>query len=94
MDIGEFFPPPGMTVPPERLLESKESQRVILDAIQALPPVQRQVMTLRDLEEIDAQEVCNLLDITETNQRVLLHRARTKVRKILGEQLSGMDQDR
>ncbi|MDA0738611.1 MAG: sigma-70 family RNA polymerase sigma factor [Nitrospirae bacterium] len=72
---------------PERLLLSKESRALIQQAISALPPVQRQVITLRDIDELDAKEVCNILEVTETNQRVLLHRARSRVRKIIEQQL-------
>lgn len=53
---------------------------MILDAIAALPPSQREVLVLRDLEAVPAAEVCNILNLTDTNQRVLLHRARAKVR--------------
>lgn len=72
---------------PERLLLSKESRALIQQAISALPPVQRQVITLRDIDELDSKEVCNILEVTETNQRVLLHRARSRVRKIIEQQL-------
>ncbi|MEC4672730.1 MAG: sigma-70 family RNA polymerase sigma factor [Nitrospirota bacterium] len=87
----DVLPTPWDDRTPERLLLSKESQRLILAAIDALPPVQRQVMMLRDIEDIEANEICNLLDITETNQRVLLHRARTKVRHTIEAQLSETD---
>jgi RNA polymerase sigma-70 factor, ECF subfamily len=52
-------------------------------AIDALPPAQREVITLRDLEGWTSTEVRNALDLSETNQRVLLHRARAKVRRVL-----------
>ncbi len=84
-------PTPWDDQTPERLLLSKESQRLIQEAIDSLPPVQRQVMMLRDIQGIEANEVCNLLEITETNQRVLLHRARTKVRRTIDAQLSETD---
>jgi RNA polymerase sigma-70 factor, ECF subfamily len=58
-------------------------------AIDALPERQRQVITLRDVEGCSAQEVCNVLELSETNQRVLLHRARTKVRQALADYLTG-----
>ena len=74
---------------PERLLLSKETRAQIEKAIESLPPTQRQVITLRDIEEVSSQEVCNILDITETNQRVLLHRARSKVRRTLEPYMEG-----
>ena len=52
-------------------------------AVEALPPAQREVITLRDLEGWTSTEVRNALDLSETNQRVLLHRARAKVRRAL-----------
>jgi RNA polymerase sigma-70 factor, ECF subfamily len=55
--------------------------------INSLPPAQREVITLRDIEGWTSSEVCNAVGVTETNQRVLLHRARTKVRRALEEYL-------
>ena len=52
-------------------------------AIEALPPSQREVIRLRDVRGWTSKEVCNALDISETNQRVLLHRARSKIRAAL-----------
>ena len=48
-----------------------------------LPPDQRAVITLRDLAGVSAAEVCELLDVSDGNQRVLLHRARARVRHAL-----------
>ena len=56
---------------------------VVSRAIEALPPNQREVIRLRDVLGWPSSEVRNALDISETNQRVLLHRARTKVRRAL-----------
>jgi RNA polymerase sigma-70 factor, ECF subfamily len=56
-------------------------------AIDRLPPTQRQVITLRDVEGWEPEEVCSALEISETNQRVLLHRARSKVRQALEDYL-------
>jgi RNA polymerase sigma-70 factor (ECF subfamily) len=68
---------------PETSLESEEALRIAREAIAELPERQRIVITLRDLEGLSSDEVRNVLDVSETNQRVLLHRARTKVRKAL-----------
>jgi RNA polymerase sigma-70 factor, ECF subfamily len=75
-------PPRPWEVPEERLL-GRETLSLIGEAIDALPASQREVIILRDIESWTSQEVCNSLGITETNQRVLLHRARTKVRRRL-----------
>jgi RNA polymerase sigma-70 factor, ECF subfamily len=68
--------------PEERLLSS-ETRSVIAEAVAALPPSQREVITLRDIEGWGATEVCNVCQISESNQRVLLHRARSKVRRAI-----------
>lgn len=68
---------------PESRLLSQETQQCLLAAIELLPPSQREVITWRDLEGWSASEVCTLLEISEANQRVLLHRARSKVRQAL-----------
>lgn len=72
--------------PEERAL-SRESLDQVAKAIETLPPSQREVITLRDVEGWTSREVCNVLSITETNQRVLLHRARSKVRRSLEQYL-------
>ena len=61
---------------------------VIERAIDGLPPAQRAVITMRDVQGFTSEEVCNALDLTETNQRVLLHRARSKVRSALEEYMT------
>jgi RNA polymerase sigma-70 factor (ECF subfamily) len=61
---------------------------VIEREIDGLPPAQRAVITMRDVQGFTSEEVCNALDLTETNQRVLLHRARSKVRSALEEYMT------
>lgn len=73
---------------PEDKLLAKETLSVIERAIERLPPNQRTVITLRDVEGWTADEVRNALELSETNQRVLLHRARAKVRHALEQYLS------
>jgi RNA polymerase sigma-70 factor (ECF subfamily) len=70
------------TTPEGQYLRS-EVRACAQGAIDALPPVQRQVITLRDVEGLASEDVCSILGISETNQRVLLHRARSKVRRAL-----------
>jgi RNA polymerase sigma-70 factor, ECF subfamily len=68
--------------PEERLLAG-EARDLILATIEGLPPSQRAAITLRDIEGLSAEDVRNVLGITDTNQRVLLHRARSTVRRAL-----------
>jgi RNA polymerase sigma-70 factor (ECF subfamily) len=68
---------------PEQELLATEIRKVILDAIETLPAAQREVVVLRDLEGMAAADVCNILGLTDTHQRVLLHRARSRVRNAL-----------
>jgi RNA polymerase sigma-70 factor (ECF subfamily) len=85
---GHWSAPPESWGPEDRLL-AKEVREVVAAAVERLPPSQRAVISLRDLEGWSADEVCNALELTETNQRVLLHRARSKVRRALEEHLKG-----
>jgi RNA polymerase sigma-70 factor, ECF subfamily len=73
---------------PEDKLLASETRSVIERAIDRLPPSQRTVITLRDVDGWTADEVRNALELSETNQRVLLHRARAKVRRELEQYLS------
>jgi RNA polymerase sigma-70 factor (ECF subfamily) len=84
---GWASPPASWEDVPEDRLLSSETLSKVEDAIAKLPEMQRLVITLRDIEGWSSQEVCNFLDISETNQRVLLHRARSKVRRALEEYL-------
>jgi RNA polymerase sigma-70 factor (ECF subfamily) len=74
----------------DRLLAEDTLDRV-RTVIQQLPERQRVVITLRDLDGLSAADVCALLDLSEANQRVLLHRARARVRHALEDYLTGAD---
>ena len=80
------FPEPW-TAPDERLLAG-ETRVVMEQAIASLPHAQRAVISLRDVEGWPPEEVCNVLELSESNQRVLLHRARAKVRAALEDYLT------
>jgi RNA polymerase sigma-70 factor (ECF subfamily) len=83
-------PPVGWTdETPERLALEAETRGVMEAAVAALPPAQRAVLVLRDEDGLETEEICNLLDLTVTNQRVLLHRARTRVRQALEAHMRG-----
>ncbi len=76
------FPATWEELPEERVL-SQETRNCIEKAIATLPPNQREIIILRDMEGWSADETCHALNISEGNQRVLLHRARAKVRGVL-----------
>jgi RNA polymerase sigma-70 factor (ECF subfamily) len=76
-------PPRSWEGLPENRLLAAETRERIRAAIDALPPAQRTVIQLRDVDGWGSADVCNVLGISESNQRVLLHRARSKVRRAL-----------
>jgi RNA polymerase sigma-70 factor (ECF subfamily) len=86
---GHWASPPASWegIPEDRLLAGETLGR-IREAIDELPRMQAQAVTLRDVEGWSSEEVCALLGISEGNQRVLLHRARSKVRRALEDYLS------
>src|SRR5215210_2021444 len=77
---GHWAMPPRPWDDPERRLASLEAREHLRAAIAALPATQQAVLTLRDVEGLEAEEVCGLLDVSAGNQRVILHRARARVR--------------
>jgi RNA polymerase sigma-70 factor, ECF subfamily len=77
---GHWAVPPRAWEDPERRLQSLEARERLRTAIGALPETQQAVLTLRDVEGLEADEVCELLDLSAGNQRVILHRARARVR--------------
>jgi RNA polymerase sigma-70 factor (ECF subfamily) len=76
-------PPARWENEPEERALAEETRQVIQRSIDALPPLQREVIILRDVTGCPTDEVCNVLGLTDTNQRVLLHRARSSVRRAL-----------
>lgn len=86
------FHPGGWAAPPRALPEERllaaETREVVAAAIEALPANQRAVISLRDVEGWSSDEVRNALDLSDVNQRVLLHRARARVRRALEDYLA------
>ncbi len=80
---GGWNSPPPQWHEPLKHLQDQELGRILAEAIEQLPERQRMVITLRDVEGWSSEDVRNALEVSETNQRVLLHRARTKVRMAL-----------
>ena len=75
-----FPPQPWDDQTPEKLLASKQAVDSMQRTIEALPATLKEVLILRDVEGVEAREVCEMLNITETNLYVRLHRARERVR--------------
>ncbi|MBD0281347.1 MAG: sigma-70 family RNA polymerase sigma factor [Thermoleophilaceae bacterium] len=103
VDADRFFPPdhdrwpghwalgPTRWETPEAGLLSAEARELVLREIERLPPAQRTVIALRDIEGWPADEVCDALGVSEGNQRVLLHRARSKVRSALEDYFGAVE---
>jgi RNA polymerase sigma-70 factor, ECF subfamily len=75
--------PDDWTKLPEQALLQRETLGVVTAAIDGLPPLQRSVIAMRDIQGLEPEDVCSLLEISDGNQRVLLHRARSRVRAAL-----------
>jgi RNA polymerase sigma-70 factor (ECF subfamily) len=83
--------------PPQHWIEDSEERMLaqgltgqIQQALDALPARQREVVVLRDVDGLSGQEVCDTLEISEANQRVLLHRGRSHLRQALEDELGGV----
>lgn len=87
-----FPPQPWDEQTPETLLASQQAVNAMHRAIDALPKTLKDVLILRDVEGVEAKEVCELLTITETNLYVRLHRARERVRQTVETYLEGQAQ--
>ena len=84
-----FPPQPWDDQTPEKLLASQQAVNAMNNAIEALPATLKEVLILRDVEGVEAKEVCEILKITETNLYVRLHRARERVRAAVETYLEG-----
>lgn len=80
---GHWAAPPRPWEDPERRAVSLDLREELRDALGDLPERQRLVVTMRDVEGLSSDEVCELLDLTPGNERVLLHRGRTRLREAL-----------
>ena len=83
--LWEETPIPWGFEDPAAIHQSREALEVVRIALAGLPVAQRQVVLLRDVEDVNARDVCNILDLSETNQRVLLHRGRARIRRALDQ---------
>jgi RNA polymerase sigma-70 factor (ECF subfamily) len=96
VDASRFGPSGGWAAPPEHWIEEAENRidaaklsELLRTGLDGLPPRQREVVLLRDVEQLTSAEVCEVLAISEANQRVLLHRGRSKLRQALETGLGG-----
>src|SRR6185312_6863232 len=82
---GHWIEPPRLwdEMNPERIVGGRQLWQHVRDAVERLPAGQRAVIVLRDMEGRTAEEACALLELTPENQRVLLHRARSRIREIV-----------
>jgi DNA-directed RNA polymerase specialized sigma24 family protein len=82
---GHWTEPPRLwdELDPERVVGGKQLWTHVQEAIETLPAGQKAVIILRDIEAVSAEEACALLSISPENQRVLLHRARGRVRRVI-----------
>lgn len=82
-------PPVAFPTGPEGSVLGDELREVVQCELDRLPERQRAVVTLRDMLDFDSAEVCDLLDVSVANQRVLLHRGRSAIRRVLEDYVRG-----
>ncbi|HEY6396188.1 MAG TPA: RNA polymerase sigma factor [Solirubrobacteraceae bacterium] len=88
---GHWAVPPRPWQKPDRRLLSLEARQHLKHALQQLPERQRVIVGLRDVEGFTAEEVCELMRLSQENQRVLLHRGRSRLRAALEAYVDGSD---
>ena len=86
---GYWAAPPRPWQKPDRRVLSLEARGRLRDALAQLPERQRMIVGLRDIEGLSAQDVCGLLELSKENQRVLLHRGRSRLRSVLAAYFEG-----
>jgi RNA polymerase sigma-70 factor, ECF subfamily len=86
---GHWATPPRPWQRPERRLLSLEAREQLKNALPELPERQRQIVALRDIEGLSGEEACDLLGLSQENQRVLLHRGRSRLRAALESYFAG-----
>lgn len=96
VDASRFGPSGGWAEPPEHWIEEAEDRldavklsELLRGGLDQLPARQREAVLLRDVEGLSSTEVCQVLAISEANQRVLLHRGRSRLRQLLESELGG-----
>lgn len=96
VDAGRFGPSGAWSTPPQEWTEEVEDRigatalrAQILSALAAMPARQRAVVMLRDVDGLRSDEVCDVLGVTAANERVLLHRGRSRLRAALEDTITG-----
>lgn len=85
----EHAPKSWSDLNPERIVAGRQLLTYVMAILETLPAAQRVVVSLRDVEGLSALDVCSVLEITEANQRILLHRGRSRVRQAIEDLLTG-----
>jgi RNA polymerase sigma-70 factor (ECF subfamily) len=88
---GHWATPPRPWQRPERRALSLEAREMLKQALSQLPDRQRLVVGLRDVDGLSSAEVCGLLELSRENERVLLHRGRSRLRATLEKYVDGID---
>ncbi len=84
---GHWLTPPNVwhADTPDAILASTELREHIDDALKQLPPLQQAAITLRDMHGMDMESICKILEVSESNGRVLIHRARSQLREAIDQ---------